>query len=31
MHKAQHIVCENEFPRYIVDKPVNMCITKCKC
>ena len=25
---AQYIVRENKFPRYIVDKPVNMCITK---
>ena len=24
---AQYVVRENKFPRYIVDKPVNMCIT----
>lgn len=25
---AQYIVGENKFPRYIVDKSVDMCITK---
>lgn len=26
--KTQYIVDENKFPRHIVDKLVNMCITK---
>nr|DAL95548.1 MAG TPA: hypothetical protein [Caudoviricetes sp.] len=28
IEKTQYIVGENMFLRYIVDKPVNMCITK---
>lgn len=28
--KILYIVGENAFPQYIVDKPVNMCITKTK-